>query len=210
MSGHRCSSAAASAASRVESLWAKNFSVAALGPVGFRGSAGHVRRHAKGLIPYKRAGLGCKEGVVVVTSPVKTVGRVEGRGRYASSTSFPWCCRDRRRRRGAPDAAPQDPSYNPWRRCHSFKDSSGYSRKWCSPAPSSGISHHGAAESSIMRTFSGGLGRGVSIAEAKGWTSSGQRGSKTHRKLPHPAQKLRLAGLVSTSSGPPRSYSLAL
>ena len=108
---------------------AKTFSVAVPGPVGFSGGAGHVRRRAKGLIPYKRAGLGCKEGVVVVTSPVETVGRVEGRGRYTSSTSFPWCCRDRRRRRGAPDAALQDPSYNPRRRCHSSKDSAGYSGK---------------------------------------------------------------------------------
>src|SRR5919112_293561 len=164
----------------------------------------------KGAHPLQKSRAEFARRGIVVTSPVKTVGRVEGRGRYTSSTSFPWCCRHRRWRRGAPDAAPQDPSYNPWRRCHSSKDSSGYSGKWCSPAPSSGISHHGAAESSMMRTFSGGLGRGVSIAEAKGWTSSDQRGSKSHRKLPHPSQKLRFAGLVSTSSGPPRSYSLAL
>src|ERR687890_1761808 len=37
-------------------LVTKTFSVAVPGPVGFSGGAGHVRRHAKGLIPYKRAG----------------------------------------------------------------------------------------------------------------------------------------------------------
>src|SRR5215211_576897 len=73
-------------------LVAKNFSVTVPSTVGFKGGVGRVRRRAKGLIPYKRAGLGCKEGVVVVTSPVETVGRVEGRGRYTSSTSFPGCC----------------------------------------------------------------------------------------------------------------------
>ena len=41
---------------------AKTFSVAVPGPVGFRGNAGHVRRRAKGLIPYKRAGLSSQEG----------------------------------------------------------------------------------------------------------------------------------------------------
>src|SRR5215212_4501387 len=41
---------------------AKTFSVTVPGPVGFRGSAGHVRRRAKGLIPYKRAGLSSQEG----------------------------------------------------------------------------------------------------------------------------------------------------
>src|SRR5215212_3463216 len=40
----------------------KTFSVAVPGPVGFSGGAGHVRRRAKGLIPYKRAGLSSQEG----------------------------------------------------------------------------------------------------------------------------------------------------
>ena len=44
----------------------------------------------------------------------------------------------------------------------------------------------------------GALGRhreGVSIAEAKGWISSGQRGSHNHKALPQMPQKWRSAGL---------------
>src|SRR5829696_4108129 len=43
-------------------LVAMNYSVTVPSPVGFRGGVGRVRRHAKGLIPYKRAGLSSQEG----------------------------------------------------------------------------------------------------------------------------------------------------
>src|SRR5919107_2381174 len=79
---------------------------------------GRRRAHEKtrkGAHPLQKSRAEFARRGIVVTSPVKTVGHVEGRGHYASSTSFPWGCRDRRRRRGAPDAAPQDPSYNPCR-----------------------------------------------------------------------------------------------
>ena len=36
----------------------------------------------------------------------------------------------------------------------------------------------------------------MSIAEAMGWTSSGQRGSQSHSDVPQRAQKLRSAGLM--------------
>ena len=41
----------------------------------------------------------------------------------------------------------------------------------------------------------GRVGSGVSIAEAKGWMSSGQRGSDNHKALPQTAQKWRSARL---------------
>ena len=46
----------------------------------------------------------------------------------------------------------------------------------------------------MISTASGGFGSFVSIAEANGWTSSGQRGSHTQSALPHFAQKCRRAG----------------
>ena len=83
------------------------------------------------------------------------------------------------------------------------RDSSGKPGKSPSSGPD-GISAHGAAESSMMRTCSG-LGSGVSTAEACGWTRSGWLGEKSHMALPQYRQKLRSASLAGTLPGPPRS-----
>jgi hypothetical protein len=49
---------------------------------------------------------------------------------------------------------------------------------------------------------SGGTGSAVSIAPASGCTSSGQRGSHSHKWLPHSPQKWRPAGLSYTAARP--------
>ena len=51
-----------------------------------------------------------------------------------------------------------------------------------------------------MCTLSGGTGSGVSMAEACGWTRSGQLGSYTHKALPQRLQKLRSAVLSRPSA----------
>ncbi len=52
-----------------------------------------------------------------------------------------------------------------------------------------------ALDASIRWVRSGGTGSPVSMAEAKGCTSSGQRGSQTQSALAQWRQKLRRAGL---------------
>ena len=52
----------------------------------------------------------------------------------------------------------------------------------------------GRRELEAASTTSGGFGSGVSIADACGWISSGQRGSQSQSALPHSLQKRRSAG----------------
>jgi hypothetical protein len=58
-------------------------------------------------------------------------------------------------------------------------------------APRRHGSTHGALLPSMRWVRSGGIGRGVSIAEACGWTSSGQVGSQSQSAEPHSPQNLR-------------------
>ncbi|AMS17528.1 hypothetical protein A3218_25680 [Pseudomonas chlororaphis] len=55
------------------------------------------------------------------------------------------------------------------------------------------ISTQGARESSIRWVCSGGIGNGVSMAEAKGWISSGHSGLNSHNPEPQRLQKCRSA-----------------
>ena len=68
------------------------------------------------------------------------------------------------------------------------------SRRQCTWPLPFGTSTQAGAKSSAASTTSGGFGSGVSIAEACGWTSSGQRGSQSQSALPHSPQNWRSAG----------------
>jgi len=90
------------------------------------------------------------------------------------------------------------PSFGPLRASgsadgHSSSDSSGQRRTCTWPLPF-GTSTQAGANSSAASTTSGGLGSGVSMADACGWISSGQRGSQSQSALPHSLQKRRSAG----------------
>src|SRR5215471_10643706 len=75
-------------------------------------------------------------------------------------------------------------------------ESLGYSSNFASPRPNWGFTQLGLYLS-IRCTFDGDSGRSVSIADAKGWTSSGHWGSNAHRADAHLEQKFRRAELVT-------------
>lgn len=75
---------------------------------------------------------------------------------------------------------PEPQLTRPSRWCQAAIDSSGYSSKVLSSPVSAGSTQE-AFEPSIRWVRSGGTGNGVSIAEACGWISSGQRGSQSQR-----------------------------
>ena len=108
---------------------------------------------------------------IIFKKPLKTI-----HGPVKTSSDTIWC-----RFSIATDSAQR---VIPVRSCHSASDSSGYTSYCLSRGPAC-TSTQDARDPSIRCVCSGGTGKSLSIAEAKGCTSSGHSGLNSHRPLPH-------------------------